>query len=334
MDKLDYVLISKNPRSVSEDIRAIIARFNELDGIKAEKIQNGLVQISYSANYPYIAQISYPPQSENDRSAAKELHLIVDIIDPISVNLTKMVVHSFEYRVFSKYLDSYLPLASRLWDISFDRSNPKSDAILAVNKLKPLFRYHESNVQYGLAEDNSVHIVNQYLLNYYLDFGPDEQPEPEFSYKVADNVQDFVALDDVSAIPINFYKHYQKRFKIINDSNFDIDNPGRKIFVKPYILELNKMEQSFYKLSGEHSSLIYMDKIRKDETLEDTLERILQELGIAETFIRARVFGDIEFDRDKDGILTPRLLVQVFVDKIEKNEEIIAKSKRSWNSNS
>jgi alpha-N-acetylglucosamine transferase len=94
------------------------------------------------------------------------------------------------------------------------------------------------------------------------------------------------------------------------------------------------MEQSFYKLSGEHSSLIYMDKIRKDETLEDTLERILQELGIAETFIRARVFGDIEFDRDKDGILTPRLLVQVFVDKIEKNEEIIAKSKRSWNSNS
>lgn len=56
-----------------------------------------------------------------------------------------------------------------------------------------------------------------------------------------------------------------------------------------------------------------MDKIRQSEDLDKAIIRVLRdELKVASDYVGASVWG-IEFDRDKEGILTPRLKLDVFV---------------------
>lgn len=56
-----------------------------------------------------------------------------------------------------------------------------------------------------------------------------------------------------------------------------------------------------------------MDKVRSGEDLDTALKRVLsEELRVAGDYVGARIWG-IEFDRDRDGILTPRLKINVFV---------------------
>lgn len=50
-----------------------------------------------------------------------------------------------------------------------------------------------------------------------------------------------------------------------------------------------------------------MDKVRNSENLDTALRRVLrEELQVADDCVGARIWG-IEFDRDRDGFLTPRL---------------------------
>lgn len=77
-----------------------------------------------------------------------------------------------------------------------------------------------------------------------------------------------------------------------------------------------------------------MDKIRQGETLDTTLKRILsEELKIAHDYLGAFVSDEVEFDRDRDGIITPRLVVWVYVDKIGKERpKVVQMSQTGWQS--
>ncbi len=56
-----------------------------------------------------------------------------------------------------------------------------------------------------------------------------------------------------------------------------------------------------------------MDKVRKGEDLDTALRRVLgEELQVADDYVGARIWG-IEFDRDRDGFLTPRLKISIYV---------------------
>jgi len=56
-----------------------------------------------------------------------------------------------------------------------------------------------------------------------------------------------------------------------------------------------------------------MDKVRKGEDLDTALRRVLhEELRVADDYVGARIWG-IEFDRDRDGELTPRLKINIYV---------------------
>jgi len=52
---------------------------------------------------------------------------------------------------------------------------------------------------------------------------------------------------------------------------------------------------------------------------------------MAEDYIRAKV-TKIEFDRDRDGVLTPRLWVSIYLKEIKNKEAVKEKSQRGWTS--
>lgn len=132
---------------------------------------------------------------------------------------------------------------------------------------------------------------------------------------------------DRNVIPTFFYQKYHKDLKILNFSGVDIENPGRKVFVKPFIAEVDDENFNIHTIQGEKGAMILMDKIREGETLDKMLNRILKEWGVADGYLRAFVRKDLEFDKDREGYITPRLIVDVYVEKYLKKP---AGSERSW----
>ena len=56
-----------------------------------------------------------------------------------------------------------------------------------------------------------------------------------------------------------------------------------------------------------------MDKVRKGEDPHGAVKRVLrEELQVADNYVGLRIWG-LEFDRDKEGIITPRLKMNIFV---------------------
>jgi hypothetical protein len=94
-------------------------------------------------------------------------------------------------------------------------------------------------------------------------------------------------------------------------------------------MQIDDEEYNFFTKKGERGSQIMMDKIRNGETLDIMLNRVLKEWGLADGYLRALVRREIEFDKDRDGYVTPRITVNVYVEKLIKE---LQGSDRSWDS--
>lgn len=170
-------------------------------------------------------------------------------------------------------------------------------------------------------------------MKFFLGFGVDEKPNPEYSYPVAPNLVEFVALFDQNLIPTAFYEYFQKSLKILNYSFFDILNLKRKVFIKPFFFEYNLKRQEYLPIASEQSALNYADKARVGETLHMAITRMVKDdLKLAPDYFRAKVSQKVEFDRDKEGVLTPRLFVNIYLKDMNLSEEFITQSQRGWTS--
>ena len=160
-------------------------------------------------------------------------------------------------------------------------------------------------------EDGSIHILNGAML-LFLAEKEDQRTNEEFSYKVADSLDDFSRKYDLGLIPAIFYNNYGKPPKIINDLAFDHTNINRKVFIDPYVWNFDdEHDHRFY--ANTDNGVHLMDKVRKGEDLDAALKRVLkEELKVADDYVGARIWS-MEFDRDREGILTPRLKISVFV---------------------
>lgn len=160
-------------------------------------------------------------------------------------------------------------------------------------------------------DDGSVHIVNNPMLSFLAE-KDNQQINQEFSYKVADSMNDFARKYDLGLVPSSFYQNYGFSTKIINNTYFDTFHIDRKVFIDPYVWDFDDQhDYRYYKniKNGMH----LMDKVRRGEDLDTALKRVLrEELEVADDYVGALIWG-IEFDRDKEGILTPRLKMNVFV---------------------
>jgi hypothetical protein len=160
-------------------------------------------------------------------------------------------------------------------------------------------------------DDGSIHILNNAMLT-FLSEKDNQETNREFSYRVASSMQDFARKHDLGLIPSSFYQNYGLSTKIINQTYFDVGHINRKVFIDPYVWDFDdEHDYRFYK--NVKNGMHLMDKVRKGENLDTALKRVLrEELQVADNYVGARVWG-IEFDRDRDDILTPRLKINIFV---------------------
>lgn len=159
--------------------------------------------------------------------------------------------------------------------------------------------------------DGSIHILNNAMLS-FVSQKENQTLSDEFSYKVADSMNDFARKHDLALVPTSFYQNYGYPTKIINETYFDAFHIRRKVFINPFVWDYDdEHDHRYYK--NVETGMHLMDKVRSGENLDDAIRRTLkEELKVADDYVGARVWA-IEFDRDKEGILTPRLKINVFV---------------------
>ena len=249
-----------------------------------------------------------------------------------SISLTtRSFAANKNYKVYNSVLKSFLPSYIAFMDLTGTVTDPETIKILDKYGLEPIFLSDNDIYFVRKKREKPIYIVNPNLIDYYLRWKNYDKADfvqsPEFYYEVAPDIQRFVQYVDRNVIPTFFYQKYHKDLKIFNFSGVDIENPGRKVFVKPFIAEVDDENFNIHTIQGEKGAMILMDKIREGETLDKMLNRILKEWGVADGYLRAFVRKDLEFDKDREGYITPRLIVDVYVEKILKKP---AGSERSW----
>lgn len=338
MSNVEYHLIHPSTKNPSEEFEKLVSALHTISNIKIKR-EADTISVSYE-KAPYLATLQLIPVGEEISASVGEIpkeqvRLTCEQVDNLTINLLKGVLprHGLGHRFFSPTLKSFLPANPGLFDLTTGVLDKKISEVFDVKGYEPIFRFVDSFVFYARSNrDSGIHFINSSLLDYFLKFEVEKKETPEFSYKVAPNLARFVPMYDSGIIPTFFYDYYRRPKKIINHSGFNIRNPGRKVFVKPFIFELDEKKQFFSLIAAEEAALHYADKIRRGETLGDTIKRVLRNLKIAQDYIGAQVDGAVEFDRDKEGVLTPRLKVLIYIERLnpEVKESIKAKSQRSW----
>ncbi len=326
MNNLKYFLRKNNQPAKLADLETFISQLKQLKGVGLTKNSETEFHLFYEDAEPKAFI----------REEAEETALEVDDQDSITVSVVKGIGQSQNLRLFSEDLGCYVPILKEVQVATHIIYKPILQTVFEERQLKPIFDLSKTDLGclYVLNDKGEVHLLNPSMIMHCIDLNTTDVTE-EFSYKVADTIQEFVSKIDVGLIPADFYKYYKRSLKIIDYSDFGIGNPGRKVFIKPYIFELGDYNTGFVKLSSEKGGLIFMDKIREGETLDIALRRILQDhLKIATDYIGAVVMKELEFDKDKNNLLTPRLVVKVFLQNENLTEKFKELKDRQWVSQS
>ncbi len=331
MNKAIYLLENKQTPITDADFLKLTSLLESVRG----------VGISLPADEKNTAYMFYEgdvlselrPKLNLTTESPTRIELETELTDAITITIVKDVAQKLGMRVYLENLGCYLPKAKYNHDcITFsDKEFFKAQKVMGVLGFTPIFNLEPSDIYYARHIDGSIHIVNDNLLRYLVLLDNTKSGYTEFSYKIADNIEDFVRKFDAELIPTKFYEYYNKSLKIFNYSGLNLENPGRKIFVKPYILEFDNDNLDFFKIAWDNSALLFMDKIRDGEDLDETILRILKdELKIANNYIGAGVSSEVEFDLDKNNILTPRIVVKIYVTKADLTLEQLEKKDRTW----
>ncbi|MBN1162931.1 hypothetical protein JXA34_04280 [Patescibacteria group bacterium] len=340
MNKVNYHLLKPNVNITPDLFGKMISLLNEMQRviINSPSDEQNTAYISYE-NAPFGAKLTLKEFEETEKLKYYKLprsRVLVecDKTDNITIYILQTALQDLKVRIYNTKLKCLLPVNPTIVDCTTYTSENHEKAVSVMEKfdLAAVFLLNNSYNYYAVSKnDQSVHFVNDNLL-YHLITTESEPPKTnEFSYKVADNLEDFVRKFDFELIPTDFYKYYKRSFKIMNFSGFNIKNPGRKVFVKPYILNFDDDKYDFFKIAWDESALLFMDKIRKGETLNDTILRILrEELKICNDYVGATVARIVEYDLDRNNVLTPRLILRIFVEGANLSEEQKAQKDRTW----
>jgi hypothetical protein len=333
--KVTYYIFSKVSQDPVRDFQQLLLELKS--GWVIDVIQNSQSQATLSNNMGYSADLSLIHENPIEGEAFPfTARLTLHPEDASTFNAIRRVLWrpQIEYHLYSQTLTSFLPKDPELLVEEIGDHNKETYRTFEQFNLKPIFFYQKTSHYYVLTETGSVHLVNPYLLNFlYMKDIPEKQLD-ELSYEVSPSLKLFVGMFEKGLIPTKFYEYFNRHTKIINKSFINIGNPGRKVFVKPLIFEFDQENFEFYTYAGDSSSsLLMMDKIREGQTLNDTIIRVLKdELKIADDYVGALVQEHLEFDRDKEGKITPRIIVMIYVNKIKNREWAQKMSQTSWRS--
>lgn len=228
-----------------------------------------------------------------------------------------------------------VPLDPQLQLVDLEGISPLIVRILNQFDLTPLYVFEPNGCCYAYDSFGKVYIVNNDFLKFLMKC-PIKKDDylDDISYEVAPSLNEFGVMFDKGLIPTQFYEYLERSTKIINQSGFDLEKVTRKVLVRPYIFDLYpetspSLQRSFH--ATPRASV--ETEIRKGETLHDTLLRVVHdELHLASDYVRAKVQPTLEYDRDKRGRITPRVVVDVYIDQDEevRPQESRPKNNKAW----
>lgn len=236
--------------------------------------------------------------------------------------------------LYSADREVLVPLDTQLQMVDLEGISPLIVRILAQFDLTPLYVFEPNGCCYAYDSFGKVYIINNDFLKFLMK-SPIKKDDylDDISYEVAPSLNEFGVMFDKGLIPTQFYEYLERSTKIINHSGFDLEKVTRKVLVRPYIFDLYPETTSSPHRSYSATPRASVEtEIRKGETLHDTLLRVVQsELQLASDYVRARVQQTLEYDRDKRGRITPRVVVDVYIDQDEvRPQEVKQRSNKAW----
>ncbi len=330
MEEVAYFLIPKfKELDLKEDFKKLMSWLSSQE-VSLVQESEYRYKITYK-DKPHIAYLELNLTTHDQDLDVGKIILRVNHGDIYSLRNIKEFTRTAGYKIYNLEINSFVPESPYIHDVTTIAISPELHRILIGYGFEPIFieeTYDQKNIIYARKKGGKeIYIINPYLIEYYVNWGGVTVKSPEFSYEVAEDIDRFVLYANRGLIPPSFYSKYGKDIKIYNESGIDTNNPGRKIFVKPIVMQLDNENFQFYTKQSERGATILMDKIREGESLDQTLNRILKEWKLSDGYLRAFVAKDIEFDKDKEGFLIPRIMVYVYVEKLLKTLE---GSQRNW----
>lgn len=327
MSSKKYSLVLKEASLFEKELDELTIRLrNCSQGIVVKK-ENDELSVLVRGRDEAGCRIS-PASKQETEDGETQLSFQIEMIGGReSVMALQMLRGIYQHRpVYCEIIDqsteTIIPLSSHIYPINWHGMNPELVIILARLGFGDGYYDIKDKAIYVCADDGSVHIINERLVEYLMTthFRETDQLR-DLTYRVADNPSQFALKCDKQLVPRHFYSYLGKQTKILNDSGWDIESIRQKVFVRPMIYELRGDMRFYYCQTTYSGETLLMDKIRKGETLNDTLIRVLsEELKIAQDYVVAVVNYQTEFDRDRNGVITPRLKAYVFVDSIADEE--------------
>lgn len=331
-----YSIYSKNGAISLQDYLALVELIKEFPNLELSEQSSN--QFHLRGGGGELAILELGQFSESSREDFPCAFLTLTKSEPVTLQLFQVAAerHPAKLRLYSEALSSYLPRASELLFMPLSILSPELRNVFDSFSLEPLFCAPHRRVWYARNQSAEVVIINSSLLDFAVKHGTEGVSQTELSYAVAEDISSFTALYDAGLIPNDFFRCYGRSLKLLNDSYFNIEVPsaGKKIFVKPLIYQLEAERSEYFTISGtDGGALLRMDKIRRGETLDDTLKRVLsEELKIANDYLRAHILNTIEYDLDRDGQVTPRLIVRVYVAKVNNEQYVKRLARTGWKS--
>ena len=308
-----------------------------------------------------VGTVSLADYDDMSDDGMEKRPLLIDLQVPrTDRNVAQFVraVLAKSFKGYSFYSDSWnclMPIDPNLLSFEINPLDNEIDIAIRDRQLIPRFLFVPTQATYAEAVDGTIHAVNSTLVTYFVREAQQSLEIPaDFSYPVAPSLQRFCVLFNHGLIPVMFYEYWQKSLKIINHSFFELDRISRKVFIKPIVFDLEATSSRLhpamtggalaknspaqigqpqsrqksgiatgFHVAAPNTSIPASLILRPGATLSQLLVNFLsKDLRIADDFARALVLRDINFQRDVDGVLTPQLIVHVFLDRITDRERL------------
>lgn len=165
--------------------------------------------------------------------------------DTITISLIKNIANNLGLRIYNPHIQAYLLNDVNILDLTTIKVDPTIKNVLNKYQLSPLFQYQNTLIFFCKASDLSIHMVNRHLLEYLLNTKESKLFKTEFSIKVAENIDQFVALFDRGLIPLNFQNYVSSKGKVINLSGHNIKKLPKDTKLQVITFVFDEENQSF-----------------------------------------------------------------------------------------
>jgi len=245
----------------------------------------------------------------SDTKISNQMILTCEKQDNLSVNLLRNIIRHMGYRVYNPELGCYNTNDPDLLDMTTFGLDDKVRTIIKNNGFKPLFNYRNNLIYFAQKQNQkAIYQINSNLLLHLVEKGESDFEKQDFAVKVASDIGHFIAFYDRGMIQGGFY---EKTKKIINHSGLDLSKLKRDLHVRPVFFHFNSERQTFEQLKA---SIEKRDLLKKGSNIKTYPKKILETLKIKNKFLAAKIKRSVDFEKNDEEELIPRLNMVIFVD--------------------